>query len=161
MPPGSGPRHFAFHPNGHNAYVINELNSTVTAFAYDADRGALTILQTLSTLPPGVKVTNYPAEVQVHPSGKFLYGSNRGHDSIAIFAIDPQTGKLRPVGHQGQGIKTPRNFGIDPTGKYLIVANQDSNSLVVFRIDPSTGELKPTGMVVEVPTPVCVKMMPR
>ncbi len=161
LPPGSGPRHFAFHPNGYNAYVINELNSTVTAFTYDAGRGALTILQTLSTLPPGVKVTNYPAEVQVHPSGKFLYGSNRGHDSIAVFAIDPQTGKLRPAGHQGQGIKTPRNFGIDPTGKYLIVANQDSNSLVVFRIDPSTGELKPTGTVVEVPRPVCVKMMPR
>jgi 6-phosphogluconolactonase len=161
LPPGSGPRHFAFHPNGRNAYVINELASTVTAFDYDADRGALKILQTLSTLPAGLKVTNYPAEVQVHPSGKFLYGSNRGHDSIAIFAIDPQTGKLRPVGHQGQGIKTPRNFGIDPTGKYLIVANQDGNSLIVFRIDPSTGELKPTGTVVEVPTPVCVKMMPR
>ncbi len=161
LPPGSGPRHFAFHPNGRNAYVINELNSTVTAFDYDARLGTLKIVQTLSTLPPGVKVTNYPAEVQVHPSGKFLYGSNRGHDSIAIFAIDPQTGKLRPVGHQAQGIKTPRNFGIDPTGKYLIVANQDGNSLVVFAIDQGTGELKPTGTVAEVPTPVCVKMMPR
>jgi 6-phosphogluconolactonase len=97
--------------------------------------------------------------VQVHPSGKFLYGSNRGHDSIAIFAIDPDTGKLKAVGHQGKQIKTPRNFAIDPTGTYLLVANQDSNSIVVFRIDPQTGKLTPTGTEVEAPKPVCLKMM--
>ena len=161
LPPGSGPRHFAFHPNGRNAYVINELASTVTAFDYDADRGTLKPLETLSTLPPGSKPNNSTAEVQVHPSGRFLYGSNRGFNSIAVFAIDPQTGRLRPVGQQGHRIKTPRNFGIDPTGQYLIVANQDGNNLVVFRIDPGTGELKPTGIVAEVPTPVCIKMIPR
>jgi 6-phosphogluconolactonase len=161
LPPGSGPRHFAFHPNGRNAYVINELASTVTAFDYNADRGVLKPVQTVSTLPPGSNPSNSTAEVQVHPSGRFLYGSNRGFNTIAVFAIDPQTGELRPVGQQGHRIKTPRNFGIDPTGQYLIVANQDGNSLVVFRIDPGTGELKPTGAVADVPTPVCVKMMPR
>jgi 6-phosphogluconolactonase len=97
--------------------------------------------------------------VQVHPSGKFLYGSNRGHNSIAVFAIDPKTGELTAVGHQAEKIKTPRNFGIDPTGTYLLVANQDADSLIVFRIDPKTGELTPTGNSVEVPKPVCVKMI--
>jgi 6-phosphogluconolactonase len=157
--PGAGPRHFAFHPNGRYAYVINEMQSTVTAFSYDAERGELKTLETVSTLPKGFKGNTSTAEVQVHPSGKFLYGSNRGHDSIAIFAIDPETGKLTAVGHQAQQIKTPRNFGIDPTGTYLLVANQASNSLVVFRINPKTGELEPTGTLVEVPKPVCVKMI--
>jgi len=98
--------------------------------------------------------------VQVHPSGKFVYGSNRGHNSIAIFAVDAQTGELKLVGHQAQNITTPRNFAVDPTGRYLIVANQDGNSLIVFRINPETGELTPTGSTVECPAPVCVKMMP-
>jgi 6-phosphogluconolactonase len=159
--PGSGPRHFAFHPNGRFAYVINEMKSTITPFAYDAEHGVLKPLHSVSTLPKeGFSGETTTAEVQVHPSGKFLYGSNRGHDSIAVFTIDPQTGELTPAGHQGKDIKTPRNFGIDPTGKFLIVANQDSDSLVVFRIDPQTGELTPTGEKVECPMPVCVKMMP-
>jgi 6-phosphogluconolactonase len=158
--PGSGPRHFAFHPNGRSAYVINEMKNTVTAFRYDAKKGKLDELQTVSTLPEGFKKDNTTAEVQVHPSGKFLYGSNRGHNSIAVFAIDPKTGKLNRVQIQGKGIKTPRNFGMDPTGKFLIVANQDSDSLVVFRIDARTGKLTPTGDPVKVPMPVCVKMMP-
>jgi 6-phosphogluconolactonase len=158
--PGSGPRHFAFHPNGRNAYVINELASTVTAFHYDSDRGILEPLQTISTLPSDFKGKNYTAEVQVHPSGRFLYGSNRGHNSIAVFAIDPATGKLTATGHQSGQIKTPRNFGIDPTGSHLLVANQDSDSIVVFRIDAAIGELRPTGITAEVPVPVCVKMMP-
>jgi 6-phosphogluconolactonase len=158
--PGAGPRHFAFHPNGRNAYVINEIASTVTAFRYDAQRGVLEPLQTISTLPKDFHGNNSTAEVQVHPSGKFLYGSNRGHNSIAIFAIDPMTGRLTPVGHQSSQIKTPRNFGIDPTGTYLLVANQDSDSIVVFRIDTQTGDLQPTGTKVEVPVPVCVEMMP-
>jgi 6-phosphogluconolactonase len=158
--PGSGPRHFAFHPNGRHAYVINELASTVTAMDYDPERGVLKPVQTVSTLPQGFKGETTCAEVQVHPSGKFLYGSNRGHNSIAVFAIDADTGRLKPVGRQTLDIKTPRNFGIDPTGKFLVVANQDSNSMVVFRINAETGDLTPTGTKVEVPMPVCVKMLP-
>jgi 6-phosphogluconolactonase len=158
LKPGAGPRHFAFHPSGKYAYVINELDSTLTAFAYDGDRGVLTILDTVPTLPKPHK-GNSTAEVVVHPSGKFVYGSNRGHNSIAIFRVDEATGKLTPAGHQGEGIKTPRNFVIDPTGRFLIVANQDSNSLVVFRIDAKTGALAPTGVRVAVPVPVCVRMM--
>jgi 6-phosphogluconolactonase len=157
--PGAGPRHFTFHPKGRFAYVINELDSTVTAFTYDAEKGTLTSLQTVTTLPEGAKATNYPAEIVVHPSGKFLYGSNRGHDSIAIFTLDSQTGKLTAAGHQAEGIKTPRNFNIDPTGRYLIVANQGSDSLIVFAIDQESGALRPTGSRVTVPTPVCVQFL--
>jgi 3-carboxymuconate cyclase len=157
--PGAGPRHVAFHPNGKFVYAINELNSTVTAYRYDAVKGTLTEIQTVSTLPQGFTGTNTTAEVQVHPSGRFLYGSNRGHDSIAIFAIDGE-GKLTFVGHQPTQGKTPRNFGIDPTGTYLLAANQDSDNLVVFRIDPQTGKLEPTGLTLEIPMPVCVKFLP-
>jgi 6-phosphogluconolactonase len=157
---GSGPRHFAFHPSGRHAYVINELASTVTVMDYDSERGVLKPIQTISTLPKGFTGDTTCAEVQVHPSGKFLYGSNRGHNSIAVFTIDAGSGRLTAAGHQSQHIKTPRNFGIDPTGNFLLVANQDSNSIVVFRIDLKTGELTPTGNKVEVPMPVCVKMMP-
>lgn len=157
---GSGPRHFAFHPGGKHAYVINEMKNTITAFSYDAERGALKELLTVPTLPKDFKGNSSTAEVQVHPSGMFLYGSNRGHDSIVIFAIDPKTGALTYVGHQAEKIKTPRNFGIDPTGTFLLVANQGSGSVIVFRIDPKTGDLKPTGNAVEVGAPVCVKMIP-
>ena len=160
--PGSGPRHFAFHPSGKFAYVINEMSLTVTAFQYDAEKGLLTSQQTITTLPEGVtdRKGMSTAEVVVHPSGKFLYGSNRGHHSIAIFAIDQSTGKLTAVGHQGMGIKTPRNFNVDPTGNYLLVANQDGDSVVVFRVDQATGKLEPTGSTIEVPMPVCVKFLP-
>jgi 6-phosphogluconolactonase len=157
---GSGPRHFAFHPDGKHAYVINELASTITAMDYDPGRGILAPVQTVSTLPGDFKGRSGTAEVQVHPSRKFLYGSNRGHDSIAIFSIDASSGKLTPVGHQAEGIKVPRNFGIDPTGTFLVVANQDADSLVVFRIDPRTGALQPTGHTAKVPRPVCVKFVP-
>lgn len=156
---GAGPRHFAFHPGGRFAYVINELHSTVTAFGYDVERGALEPLQTISTLPEGFTGGNTTAEVQVHPSGRFLYGSNRGHHSIAALAIDPQTGKLRLIGHESTQGKTPRNFGIDPTGAFLLAANQDTDNVVVFRIDAATGVLRPTGHTIHVPTPVCVKMV--
>ncbi len=156
--PGAGPRHVAFHPNGKFVYAINELNSTVTAYRYDAAKGTLTEIQTVSTLPEGFTGTNTTAEVQVHPSGRFLYGSNRGHDSIAIFTIDSE-GKLTSIGHQPTQGKTPRNFGIDPTGTYLLAANQDSDNLVVFRIDPQTGKLEPTGLTLEILTPVCVKFL--
>jgi 6-phosphogluconolactonase len=159
--PGSGPRHFAFHPDGRHAYVINELGNTVTAFDYAPGPGALSSRQTLSTLPDDFHGSSSTAEIQVHPSGAFLYGSNRGHDSIAVFAIDPRSGELTAAGHQGHEIKTPRNFAIDPTGRYLVVANQDSASLVVFAIDPKTGSLTPVGDKVSVPKPVCVEFVPK
>jgi 6-phosphogluconolactonase len=159
--PGGGPRHFAFHPNGRNAYANNELTSTVTAFRYDAEQGVLTELHTVSTLPEGFRGSNTTAEVQVHPSGKYLYCSNRGHDSIAVYAIDPATGRLRYLANQSTGGKTPRNFGIDPTGTFLLAANQATDTVVVFRIDPPSGLLKPTPHVAKVPTPVCVKFLPR
>jgi 6-phosphogluconolactonase len=160
--PGAGPRHFAFHPSGRFAYVINEIHCTVTAFRYDAQRGELTELQTISTLPEreSVKPAYSTAEVQVHPSGRFLYGSNRGHDSIVVFAIDENSGKLTYVENEPTQGKTPRNFGIDPTGAYLLAANQNSDSIVVYRIDPKTGALTPTGQSVEAPSPVCVKFVP-
>jgi 6-phosphogluconolactonase len=158
--PGSGPRHFAFHPDGRHAYVINEMTLTVTAFDYNAEKGVLIEIQTTSTLPAGTTGRGLStAEVQVHPSGKFLYGSNRGHDTIAIFQIDPASGKLTAAGHQGSGIKTPRNFGIDPTGRFMIVGNQSGDSLVLFRINQETGELTPTGSPIEVGAPVCVKFV--
>ena len=156
--PKAGPRHFAFHPDGKHAYVINEMAMTVTVFDYDADKGVLKPVQTVTTLPKDAKGTGYStAEVVVHPSGKFLYGSNRGHNSIAVFAIDPKTGQLTPTGHQGKDIKTPRNFIVDPTGKYLLVANQSGDSVIVFQIDPKTGALTPTEYKVEVGAPVCLR----
>jgi 6-phosphogluconolactonase len=157
--PGAGPRHFTFHPDGKWAYVINELNSTLTAFAYDADTGVLKPVQTLPTLPADYKGNNSCAEVQVHPSGKFLYGSNRGHESIAMFAIDPATGKLRSLGHELTRGKHPRNFRLDPTGTYLLAANRNSDNVVVFRIDAATGVLTATGHSISVPGPNCVKML--
>ncbi|MGE3805936.1 MAG: lactonase family protein [Gemmataceae bacterium] len=160
VPPASGPRHFDFSPDGKHAYVINEMKSTVTAYDYDADKGTLTALQTLSTLPKEGAKGNSTAEVRVHPSGKWVYGSNRGHNSIAVFTVDPATGKLTHVQNQGEGIKTPRNFNIDPSGKYLLVANQTSSSIVVYKIDPASGKLEPTGQVVEVGTPVCLRFLP-
>lgn len=158
--PGSGPRHFAFHPSGKYGYVCNEMTSGVTAFAWDAAKGSLTELQTLSTLPHEVK-GNSTAEVQVHPSGKFVYVSNRGHNSIAVFTVDQATGKLTAAGHQAENIKIPRNFGIDPTGTYLLVCNQDGDSVIVHKIDQTTGKLTPVGEPVPAPTPVCVKFLPQ
>jgi 6-phosphogluconolactonase len=157
--PGSGPRHFAFHPNGKRAYVINEMLCTVTAFNYDANKGTLTEIQTISTLPDGVKPGYSTAEILVHPSGKFVYGSNRGHHSIAMFAVDSDSGKLTFLGTESTQGKTPRNFGIDPSGQYLLAANQDSNNIVVFKIDQKTGRLTPTGHSIEIPTPVCVRFL--
>jgi 6-phosphogluconolactonase len=155
--PGSGPRHFAFHPSARFAYVINEIASTVTAFAYDAARGALTELQTLSTLPQGFSESNSTAELEMHPSGKFLYGSNRGHNSIAVFAIDQQKGSLTLVDNVSTQGEVPRNFAIDPSGKFLFAANQQTDNIVLFRIDGETGKLSPTGESVEVDAPVCIR----
>ncbi|HWB96956.1 MAG TPA: lactonase family protein, partial [Bryobacteraceae bacterium] len=159
-PAASGPRHLAFHPSGKYAYVVNEMQSSTTAFAWDAARGSLTELQTISDLPGGKDVPgNSGAEIVVHPSGKFVYSSNRGHDSIAVFAVDGKTGKLKVVEYASTQGKTPRGFGIDPTGQFLIAGNQDSDSLVVFRIDQKTGKLTPTGQVFQVGMPVCVQFL--
>jgi 6-phosphogluconolactonase len=157
--PGAGPRHFAFHPNGRYAYIINELGSSVTAFAYDAAHGALRELQTISTLPEGFGGRNTCADVHVSASGEYLYGSNRGHDSIAIFGIDAATGTLTAIGHESTRGKTPRNFGLDPSGSFLLAANQDSNNIVAFQVDQDTGQLAPTGHQTQVPAPVCIKWL--
>ena len=157
---GAGPRHAAFHPGGKFFYVTSELNSTVTAYSYDAKGGALHELQVISTLPKDFSGENDAAEIAVHPSGKFLYVSNRGRDSIAVFAMDPLKGKLTPVADIATQGKTPRNFAIDPTGRYLLAANQNSNSVVVFKIDLITGGLILTNQAVEVAAPVCITFVP-
>lgn len=158
--PGSGPRHVKFHPNGRWVYLINEMGCTVTAFTWDSTRGALTEFQTIPTLPADFKGTNTCAEVEVHPNGKFLYGSNRGHDSIAVFAIDPATGRLTPVEHVPTQGKWPRNFAFDPTGRWMLVTNHNSDNAVVFRVDDATGHLTRTGEPVSVPFPFCERFLP-
>ena len=156
----SGPRHFAFHPDGKHAYLINEIDCTVTALNYDPERGVLTALQTLPTMPVAVEPRHSTAEVVVHPSGKFLYGSNRGHDSVASYAIAPATGRLTLLAYTPTGGKTPRNFAIDPTGSTLLAENQSSDTIVVFHVNPATGALDATGQVVAIPSPCCVKFVP-
>ena len=158
-PAGSAPRHLALHSTRPYVFVINEIASTVTSFALNEVTGALREIQTISTLPADYAGRNSTADIRVHPNGKFVYGSNRGHNSIVAYAVNPENGELKLIGHQGEGIKTPRNFNVDPTGTFLIVANQDGASLVMFKIDPNTGGLKPTGVTVEVANPVCVKFV--
>jgi 6-phosphogluconolactonase len=157
--PGSGPRHFAFHPGGKYAYVISEMASTVTAFHWDGKRGALTEFQSVSTLPADFKGKSTTAEIAVDKKGRFLYGSNRGHDSIAVFSI-ARDGKLTPVVQTLTQGKTPRNFALDPTGAYLFAANQDSNNIVLFHVDAKTGRLTAAGQTMEVGAPVCVVFAP-
>jgi len=157
--PGAGPRHFVFPTNGRRVYVINEMQSSITGFDYDEKSGALTEFQTVPTLPTSFTGSNTAAEITIHPNGKFLYGSNRGDNSIAVYAIDDATGKLTLVEHQSTLGKTPRHFGIDPTGKFLLAANQDSDSIVVFQIDPKTGRITPTGQTVNASMPTCVVFM--
>jgi 6-phosphogluconolactonase len=154
--PGSGPRHLAFHPDGRFAYVINELSSTITAFRYSPSNAALHEVQTISTLPEGFAGANTCADIHVAPSGRFVYGSNRGHDSIAILAVDGESGKLTLVGHEPTQGATPRNFAIDPSGRFLLVANQDGDNIVSFRINQMDGQLEATGHVTAVPSPVCL-----
>ncbi len=158
--PGAGPRHFCFHPDGRHAYAINELNSTLDAFAYGAENGSLERLATVSTLPDSFRGQNTCADVHVAPSGKFVYGSNRGHDSIAIFRVDSNRGTLTRIACEPTRGRTPRNFAIDPSGSWLLVANQNTGNLVVFRVDPITGMLRPTGQEVKVPSPVCIRFLP-
>lgn len=159
--PGSGPRHFDFHPSGRYAYLINELGNTIVAYQYDEASGALTELQTVPTLPTDFSGQSTCADIHVASSGRFVYGSNRGHDSIVIYAIDGETGSLTYVGHELTGGKTPRNFGIDPAGTLLLAANQNSDTIVSFRVDANSGQLSPTGATASVPAPVCVKFADR
>jgi 6-phosphogluconolactonase len=158
--PGAGPRHFALHPNGHFAYVIDEMGSTVSVFAFDGAAGALHSLQTISTLPKGFSGHNDDAEIAVDPSGNFLYASNRGHDSIAVFAIDANKGTLTLVEYVPTKGQSPRSFEIAPGGSLLFAANEKSDNIVVFRIDKQTGRLTPTGKVLDIAQPVCVKFVP-
>jgi len=156
LAPGSGPRHLAFGKDGKFVYVLSEMLATVTAFRYDANAGSLAQTQTVSMLPDGYKGPKSGAEIAVHPNGKFLYASNRGHDSIAIFHIDANSGALTAAGHVSTQGKTPRNFAVDPTGAFLLAENQDSGTIVVFRIDQATGALTPTGDTLSVGSPVCI-----
>jgi len=157
--PGAGPRHFAFHPGGKYGYAVNELDLTVTAFAFDPQAGTLAPIQTLSTLPADVTDTKgfSTAEIVAHPGGRFLYASNRGHDSIAVYAVDQATGRLTFLEAEPIRGKTPRNFVIDPTGKFLLAAGQNSHTVTVFAIDGETGRLSFTGQSLDVPSPVCIR----
>jgi 6-phosphogluconolactonase len=159
LTPGAGPRHAAFSPDGRYLYVLSEINSTVTVFAYDPGHGVLGYLGVAPMLRADFEGRSDAAEIAIHPNGKFLYASNRGHDSIALFHIDPATGKLTAAGDFSVEGKEPRHFAIDPSGKYLLAENQFSNNIVVFKIDPVTGGLTPTGLVVEVPSPVNIAFL--
>jgi 6-phosphogluconolactonase len=159
LDPGAGPRHFVLHPSGKFAYVVAEMQSTVTALSVDPRIGTVQRMQTVSTLPKEFSGENDDAEIQIHPSGKFIYASNRGHDSIAVFSIDPLKGTVTPVENISTGGKTPRSFEIDPTGKFILAQNQKSDSIVIFRIDQKTGRLSATGQKLDVPSPVCVKFL--
>ncbi|WBO86228.1 lactonase family protein [Hymenobacter yonginensis] len=158
--PGAGPRHLTFHPNGCWAFLINELACSITALTYDTTAGTFRELHTVPTLPAGFTAPNTCADIHVHPNGRFVYATNRGHDSLAVFAIAPDSGRLTLVEHVSTQGKTPRNFAIDPSGAILLVANQNSNNIATYTINAQTGRLTPTGVVVEVPAPVCLQVVP-
>jgi 6-phosphogluconolactonase len=158
--PGSGPRHVALSRDGKFVYVLSELKSTVSAFKYDPKLGTLLALQTISALPEEFSGKNDAAELVMHPSGKFIYASNRGEDAIAVFKLDSEKGTLTPIEHVPTRGKTPRNIAVDPTGSILLAANQDSNNIVIFKIDSATGRLASTGQKLEVPSPVCIVFLP-
>lgn len=160
--PGAGPRHFALHPDGRRGYAVNELDLTVTGFEFDPEAGTLAAFQTLSTLPPDVtdRAGFSTAEIAVHPGGRFLYASNRGHNSIAMFSLDAASGRLQLLGVEPILGKTPRHFALDPTGRFLLAAGMDSNTVTVFAVDGSTGRLSFTGTSLDVPMPVCIRFRP-
>lgn len=159
-PSGSGPRHLAFHPNGKFVHVINELDCTMSTFAWDGSRGALTAVQTVSTLPVPTERGFSTAEVEVHPTGRWVYGSNRGHDSISVFSVEQSTGKLTRTQTESTQGKTPRHFALAPGGKFLLAENQGSDTVVVFSVNESSGHLKPTGDKISVGAPVCAVFVP-
>ncbi len=158
--PGAGPRHSKFSADGHNFYVINELGGTVALYSCDPATGALSPQQSVPTLPEDFKGVNTTAEIRIHPNGRFVYGSNRGHDSLAVFSRDPADGALTRIQIVSSGGKHPRNFNLSPDGAWLICANRDSDNLVVFKVDPTTGMLTATGQKVTVPQAVCVLFVP-
>jgi 6-phosphogluconolactonase len=160
LKPGAGPRHMVFRPDGRFAYVVNELSSTVTTFAYDPNTGGLKEIQTVSTLPEYFDGANTCAEIDVHPSGKWVYVSNRGHNSVVLFTSDFETGSLTYVEEQGTGGSKPRHFGIEPSARHLAIGNQDSDTVLVCRIDAGNGRLKPSGVFASAPSPACVKFLP-
>lgn len=155
--PGSGPRHFIFHPELSYAYGINELSSTITVYSYDAEAGKLAVVQTISTLPGSYEGDNATADIHLSPDGKFLYGSNRGHDSIAVYRVDPENGQLTVVEYAPTLGGHPRNFGVSPDGRFVLVANRDGNNVVTFSRDAETGKLTPTGSELKVSKPVCIR----
>ena len=159
MAPGAGPRHFVFHPDGVHAFAINELDSTITAFEFDGTSGALHPVSTASTLPSDFQGSNSCADIHVHPNGRYVYGSNRGHDSIAIFEFRATNGSLALLGTEPTQGNTPRNFCLDPTGQYLLVANQQTDTIVSFSMDSESGLLSSTGHILNAPTPVCLKFV--
>ncbi len=160
LAPGSGPRHVAFSPSGKFVYVVSELSNTVTAFSFDSAKGTLHEFQIISTLPKDFSGRNDDAEITVHPNGKWLFASNRGHDTIAVYAVNPSDGSLTSAGEFATGGKEPRHFTIDPTGKFLLAENQNSNSIAVFRIDAATGALTKASQAEDIPSPVCLTFMP-
>ena len=155
-PPGSGPRHIAFHPSNTQAYLLHEMGNLLTTFAYDADRGLLDPRQSISTIPPDYAATTTAAEVAVAPSGRFVYASNRGHDSMAVFAVDQADGTLTPAEWVPTQGRTPRHFALDPSGRFLYAENQDSDTIITFQIDEATGRLTPTGQVIAAGSPACI-----
>ncbi|QHW34009.1 lactonase family protein [Paenibacillus rhizovicinus] len=155
--PGSGPRHFVFHPELPYGYGINELNSTVTVYAYDAEAGQLEVLQTISTLPESFEGENGCADIHLSPDGKFLYGSNRGHDSLVVYRVDPASGRIETVEYAPTLGGHPRNFALSPDGRFALVANRDGNNIVTFSRDAETGKLQPTGSELRVSKPVCIR----
>ena len=158
--PGAGPRHLTFHPNGRWAYLENELNSTVTALAYDAKAGTFQEIETETTLPAGFSGDNSGADVHVSPDGRFLYTSNRGDNSLAVFSIAPADGRLELVQHVSTQGNWPRNFSLDPSGRVLLVANQKSDNIFTYLVDKQTGKLTPSGKSVSVPSPMFVEVVP-
>lgn len=160
LPPGSGPRHLAFSPSGRHVYVISELANTITAFGYDPERGTLSPIETVKTLPPGFTGQSYTAEIEVSPDGRFVYGSNRGHDSLAVFGTSAASGRLTPSGHVPVGGSWPRHFAIERTSGLLLVARQRSQSIGFFRLDPASGLPRPLGGSVAVDQPACLLALP-
>ena len=158
--PGAGPRHMVFRPDGRFAYVVNELNSTITTYSYEAQTGVLRDVQTVSTLPEYFDRPNTAAEVAVHPSGKWVYASNRGHNSVVLFNVDSEKGTLTFVEEQGTGGFTPRHFGIEPSARHLAIVNQASDTVLAARIDAGNGRLTPSGVFASVPSPTCAKFLP-
>jgi 6-phosphogluconolactonase len=157
--PGAGPRHLVFHPSGQYVFVINELNATITSYRYNKNTGALSEIQTVSALPADFASSNTSADIHISPDGRFVYASNRGHDSIVVYQINPADGKMTYVEHENRDISRPRNFVISPDGAHVLVANRDADSIVVFQRDSDDGKLHHTGIMIDVPAPVCLKFV--